>query len=50
MVRKSTIRQVSVRDLSRHRYKKTSIGNSKNSFGAGQNKRDDRKKYRGQGK
>ena len=30
--------------------KKTSIGNSKNSFGAGRNKRDSRKKYRGQGK
>jgi len=30
--------------------KKTSIGGSKNSFGAGRNKRDTRKRYRGQGK
>jgi len=30
--------------------KKTSIGNSKNSFGAGRNKRDTRKRYRGQGR
>jgi|TARA_R110000850_G_scaffold180349_1_gene305985 hypothetical protein len=29
--------------------KKTSIGNSKNSFGSTRNKRNDRKKYRGQG-
>jgi len=49
MVRKAKFNQLSVRDISRHRYKKTSIGNSKNSFGAGRNKRNDRKKYRGQG-
>ena len=30
--------------------KKTSIGGSKNSFGAGRNKRDTRKRYRGQGR
>jgi len=30
--------------------KKTSIGNSKNSFGAGRNKRNDKKRYRGQGR
>ena len=34
----------------RRRTKRTSIGASKNSFGAGCNKRDTRKKYRGQGK
>ena len=34
----------------RRRTKRTSIGFSKNSFGAGCNKRDTRKKYRGQGK
>tara|TARA_R100000700_G_scaffold20343_1_gene27094 strand:- start:201 stop:350 length:150 start_codon:yes stop_codon:yes gene_type:complete len=49
MVRKAKFNQLSVRDISRHRYKRTSIGNSKNSFGAGRNKRNDRKKYRGQG-
>jgi hypothetical protein len=50
VVRKIIIKKRSLRDLSRHRYKRTSIGNSSNSFGAGQNKRDNRKKYRGQGK
>jgi|TARA_X000001382_G_scaffold125459_1_gene110925 hypothetical protein len=49
MVRKATFKSVSARDISRHRYKRTSIGNSKNSFGSGKNKRNDRKKYRGQG-
>ena len=34
----------------KRRTKRTSIGASKNSFGAGCNKRDTRKKYRGQGK
>ena len=34
----------------RRRTKRTSIGVSKNSFGAGCNNRDTRKKYRGQGK
>jgi len=30
--------------------KRTSIGNSRNSFGSGNNKKDTRKRYRGQGK
>ena len=34
----------------KRRTKRTSIGASKNSFGAGCNKRDTRKKYRGQGR
>ena len=34
----------------KRRTKRTSIGTSRNSFGAGCNKRDTRKKYRGQGK
>jgi len=49
MVRKATFNTLSARDISRHRYKRTSIGNSKNSFGSGRNKRNDKKKYRGQG-
>jgi len=49
MARKATFIKLSVRDISRHRYKRTSIGNSKNSFGSGRNKHNDRKKYRGQG-
>tara|TARA_R100000808_G_scaffold23123_1_gene50895 strand:+ start:6206 stop:6367 length:162 start_codon:yes stop_codon:yes gene_type:complete len=32
------------------RTKRTSIGNSRFSFGAGSNKKDTRKRYRGQGK
>lgn len=32
------------------RSKRTSIGNSSNSFGSGRNKKDTRKRYRGQGK
>ena len=44
-----TFRLPAVRTLTRSP-KKTSIGGSKNSFGAGRNKRDSRKKYRGQGK
>jgi len=49
MVRKATFNQLLERDVSRSRYKKTSIGNSKNSFGSSRNKRNDRKKSRGQG-
>jgi len=34
----------------KRRTKRTSIGTSRNSFGAGCNKHDTRKKYRGQGR
>jgi|TARA_R110002051_G_scaffold323304_1_gene416468 hypothetical protein len=34
----------------KRRTKRTSIGNSRVSFGAGTNKKDTRKRYRGQGK
>jgi hypothetical protein len=34
----------------KRRTKRTSIGNSRVSFGSGKNKKDTRKRYRGQGK
>ncbi len=43
--------RITVYDAQKKRYKKTSIGNSPNSFGNGRNKRKPKQsKYRGQGK
>ena len=36
--------------IQRRKSKRTSIGDSRVSFGAGRNKKDTRKRYRGQGK
>ena len=36
--------------IQRRKSKRTSIGNSRASFGSGRNKKDMRKRYRGQGK
>ena len=36
--------------IHRRKSKRTSIGNSRASFGSGRNKKDMRKRYRGQGK